>query len=145
MKFLQIYFSALISHHSTSCVHIWMKLHSSSGQNSSAYHNNYHSSSRDRLYLWRIYTTKKFSHRLPVQNNYSSNAIFSAIKQLVVPSLVSFWRLGPYLFNKHEKIIWWRLFFRDTEPWRDACFKCILAYLEMFLETGNARVPKKPH
>ena len=71
--------------------------------------------------------------------------IFSAIKQLVVSSLVSFWRLGPYLFNKHEKTIWWRLFFRDTEPWRHACFKRVVAYLEMILDIGNARVPKKPH
>ena len=35
--------------------------------------------------------------------------------------------------------------FRDTEPWRDAYFKRVLAYLEMFLEIGNARGPKKPH
>ena len=35
--------------------------------------------------------------------------------------------------------------FRDTEPWRDACFKRVLANPEMFLDIGNARVPKKPH
>ena len=73
------------------------------------------------------FTPLKRFHRLPVQNNGSSNTVFSAIKQLVVSCLVSFWRLGPYLFNKHEKTIWWRLFFRDTEPWRDACFKRVLA------------------
>ena len=92
-----------------------------------------------------IHTTKN-AYRLPVQNNGSSTAIFLAIKQLVVSSLVSFWRLGPYLFNKHEKTIWWRLyFFRDTEPRRDACFKLVLVYLKMLLEFGNARFPKKPH
>ena len=26
-----------------------------------------------------------------------------------------------------------------------ACFNHVLAYLEMFLDIGNARVPKKPH
>ena len=27
----------------------------------------------------------------------------------------------------------------------DACFKLVLTYLEVFLEVGNARVPKKPN
>ena len=38
------------------------------------------------------------------------------------------------------KVIFW-----DTEPWRDACFKRVRAYLEMFQEVGNVRIPKKPH
>ena len=37
------------------------------------------------------------------------------------------------------------IFFQETEPFRDACFKLVLAYLEMFLDIGNVRVPKKPH
>ena len=36
-------------------------------------------------------------------------------------------------------------YFFEIEPWRDACFKRVLANLEMFLDIDNARVPKKPH
>ena len=93
------------------------------------------------------FTPLNASHRLPVQNNDSSNAIISAIKQLVVSGLYHFEDLDhTFSTNMKKKIkkknIWWRLFFRDTEPWRDACFKRVLAYLEIFLEIGNTRVPK---
>ena len=32
--------------------------------------------------------------------------------------------------------------FRDTEPLGDACFRCVLADLEMFLEVGMHAFPK---
>ena len=69
---------------------------------------------------------------------------FSAIKQLVISSLVSFWRLGPHLFKiMKKKNNMMNAIFRDAEPWyRDVCFKRTRADLEMFLEVGNACVPK---
>ena len=80
-----------------------------------------------------------------IQKDLWSFAIFSAIEQLVVSSLVSFWRLGPYLFNKYEKTIWWRLIFRDTEPWRDSCFKCSLAESRNVSRSWYGSISKKHH
>ena len=93
------------------------------------------------FYFYFTSNTNTFPIDFCVQNDLWSYPIFSAIKQLNVWRMVSFWRLTPYLFKNNEKIRW-RLIFRDKEPWRDVHFKCALFDLEMFLEVGNARVPK---
>ena len=80
------------------------------------------------------------SHRLCVQNDLWSFAIFSAIEQLVMSSLVLFRRLGPYLFNNYEKKNMMKANFRDIALKR--CFKYALADLEMFLEVSMHTFPK---
>ena len=80
------------------------------------------------------------SHRLCVQNDLWSFAIFSAKEQLVVSSFVLFWRLGPYLFKNHEKTIWGKANFSRYR----ALKRCMFLDQNVY-RSWHARVPKKPH
>ena len=90
------------------------------------------------LHIW-IHTTKM----LPIDFLYKRTAHLTPFSRLWSNWSSQAW----YHFEDWDntsstnmkKTIWWRLFFWDTEPWRDAC------YLQMFLDIGNARVLKRPH
>ena len=50
-------------------------------------------------------------------------------------------KTGTIPLQQTWKNIWWRLFFRDTEPWRDACFKRVLA-IELSRNSRYWQFPK---
>ena len=151
MIFLQIYFSALTSHHSTSCVHIWMKLQSSSDQNLSAYVTRIPQTMTTTTQALGIdcicegiHTTKT----LPIDFLYKITAHLTPFSRYKATGCLKFGiilKIGTITLLQTWTNHMMKAIFSRYRALKRCSFKRVLANLEMFLDIGNARVPKKPH